>query len=271
VGLGIKARRAGWTARAAARDARGRLSDAGNGAARRAEPVRCLIDTRVAWPLQRRVDTRVAWPLADAFRGLGVAARTVLATGALAALAGAAAFGVLAGGGGGPGGGSGAPTLAAGPAPAELASAAGPALKGIVPEFESAEGEAGKARAPGAAGDAAIPPPVAPPPGAPPAEVARSFAGAFVEYEIGEVSERTAAVFAAVAEKPLAEALATEPPRLPASAEVPKAEVLNVVMGEREGEKVEASVSLSRLDAASELRLTLEHTPEGWQVTRVLG
>ena len=30
-------------------------------------------------------------------------------------------------------------------------------------------------------------------------------------------------------------------------------------------------MSLSRLDAASELRLTLEHTPEGWQVTQVLG
>ena len=43
------------------------------------------------------------------------------------------------------------------------------------------------------------------------------------------------------------------------------------MLGEREGEEVEASVSLVRLQAASELRLTLRHTPEGWQVAEVLG
>jgi hypothetical protein len=52
---------------------------------------------------------------------------------------------------------------------------------------------------------------------------------------------------------------------------VPEAKVLNVVLGERQGEELEVSVSLVRMQATSELRLTLRHTPEGWLVARVLG
>lgn len=271
MGFRIKAQRAGWTVREAAWEVEDRLADAAGEAAGAAEPLQRLIDTRVAWPLQRALQTRVTWPVADAFRQRGAAARAALATGAVTAVAGAATIGVVAGSGGKQGGGT---AIAPEPNRVELASAAGPELKGIAPDFKATEGAA-EVKTPGSGAGGGVPPvPVAPPPGAPPAQVARSFADAFVSYEVGEVTERTAAVFSVVAKEPLAKALATEPPRLPASAEVPKARVLNVVMAEREGEKaeqVEASVSLVRLDAASELRLTLEHTPEGWQVTRVLG
>ena len=81
----------------------------------------------------------------------------------------------------------------------------------------------------------------------------------------------TAATFAAVAEKPLAQSLEQDPPRLPAGTEVPEARVMNVVLSEPDGKQIEASVSLLRLRAASELRLTLQAYPEGWQVVGVRG
>ena len=46
---------------------------------------------------------------------------------------------------------------------------------------------------------------------------------------------------------------------------------MNVVLSEPDGKQVEASVSLLRLRAASELRLTLQAYPEGWQVVGVRG
>ena len=121
--------------------------------------------------------------------------------------------------------------------------------------------------------DPASPPKeVQPPPAdAPPEQVAAAFAEAFVQYEVGEVNDGTTATFEAVAEKPLFQSLAEDPPRLPAGTEVPKAEVKNVVLSEREGKQVEASISLVRLEAASELRLTLQDTPDGWQVVGVRG
>jgi hypothetical protein len=108
-------------------------------------------------------------------------------------------------------------------------------------------------------------------PTAPPANVAWDFAQAFVRYEVGKADERVANTFAEVADAPLAEALGTDPPRLPKDQQVPEAKVLNVVLGERQDEELQVSVSLVRLQAASELRLTLRHTPEGWLVAKVLG
>jgi hypothetical protein len=256
VGFRITAERAQWSVRERAWDVEDRLAEA----------------VEFAWPLQRLVETRVAWPVADAWRKGGNVTRTAMATGAVVAVAGAASAGMIAGAGGGSAEGEPASVARTGSTPAELVSAAGPVLKGIAPQFEGGSGETPAASPEsGAPAKGAPVDPKVPPPDAPPADVARSFADAFVAYEVGEADERTSAVFAAVAEEPLARALQDEPPRLPAAAEVPKADVLNVVVGRRDGEKMEASVSLVRLDAASELRLTLEQTPEGWQVTRVLG
>ena len=108
-------------------------------------------------------------------------------------------------------------------------------------------------------------------PKAEPANVALDFAQAFVRYEVGNADEDVATTFSELADAPLAEALGTDPPRLPKDQQVPEAKVLNVVLGEREGEELQVSVSLVRLQAASELRLTLRHTPEGWVVAKVLG
>jgi hypothetical protein len=79
------------------------------------------------------------------------------------------------------------------------------------------------------------------------------------------------ASFDATATGPLADSLGTSPPRLPEGTKVPKAKVLNVVLGARQGKEVTASVSLLRLQAASELRLTLREVKKGWRVAGVLG
>lgn len=221
-------------------------------------------------PLQRLVQTKLTWPIADAYRSGGATARTALASAAVVALLGAAAADVLLAPDGDP---DAAPQPLAQAEQLGLAAAAGPSgtLRGVAPDFDAGESASGGSTV------AARRVPSAPAVAeadlakAPPTEVAYRFAQAFVQYEIGEVDAKTAATFAAVADKPLAESLATEPPRLPAGAEVPKAEVLNVVLADREGDEVEASISLARLKAASELRLTLRRTPEGWQVVEVLG
>jgi hypothetical protein len=108
-------------------------------------------------------------------------------------------------------------------------------------------------------------------PSAPPDKVALSFSQAFVQYEVGQMDENTATVFGATASPALAQSLATTPPRLPAGTKVPRAKVLNVVLADRTKDQVTASVSLVRLHAVSEIRLTLEHTPKGWRVAQVLG
>ena len=97
------------------------------------------------------------------------------------------------------------------------------------------------------------------------------FAEAFVLYEVGK-AEEAAPVFERIATPALAESLAESPPRLPAHVEVPEARVLNVVVGKPNEEKqVEASASLVRLEAVSELRLTLEGGKDGWRVSQVRG
>jgi hypothetical protein len=62
---------------------------------------------------------------------------------------------------------------------------------------------------------------------------------------------------------------------------VPKAKVLNIVVGPTEGSTYALSVSLLRAGVTSELRLDMKHVPGGkgngngtkkkWQVTDVLG
>lgn len=220
-------------------------------------------------PLQRLVQTRLSWPLADAWRDGGGAVRAGLATAAVAIVAATATAGSMVTSGSDPGA---APQTGAGDGPVRLASAVSDeTLQGVAPDFKSGSSVAVAAKAPAPPAPADAPPLVPPKPDAPPRVVAKSFAEAFVRYEVGKVDEGTAATFAAVAREPLAESLAQDPPRLPAGAEVPEAQVLNVVLSEQEGKELEASVSLARLKAASELRLTLRETPEGWQVAEVKG
>ena len=106
---------------------------------------------------------------------------------------------------------------------------------------------------------------------APPAQVAWQFAQAFVGYEVGRSSKKTDDAFSATATKPLVKSLAADPPRLPSNGKVPQARVLNVVLGTASKKQVTASVSLVRLRAISELRLTLTKTGDVWRVAQVLG
>ena len=57
----------------------------------------------------------------------------------------------------------------------------------------------------------------------------------------------------------------------PPSGKVPQARVLNVVLGAGAKKQVTASVSLVRLRAISEVRLTLTKTGDAWRVAQVLG
>ena len=101
--------------------------------------------------------------------------------------------------------------------------------------------------------------------------MAWDFAQAFVAYEVGRSSKATDAAFADTAAKQLGKALASDPPRLPSHGKVPKARVLNVVLGTASKQQVTASVSLVRLRAISELRLTLTRDEGQWRVAQVLG
>jgi hypothetical protein len=131
-------------------------------------------------------------------------------------------------------------------------------LQGVKPQFH--------------AGQAAAPPPApAVKPTEKPAQVAWDFAQAFVGYEVGRSDKETESAFAATATKQLAKALQVDPPRLPASGRVPRARVLNVVLGTADKQQMSASVSLVRLRAISELRLTLTRTGDQWRIAQVLG
>ncbi len=287
MGIGHSAKDACWSLRRKAWDVDDRLRERVLDASERAEEIAWEAEQRVLWPsgdaaraaaeramvsvepLHRLIETKLAWPAADAWRQGGTAMRTGLATAAVAAVAAAGSAGTMVAA---PDGGTEAVSAASGghSPPALTADAASqPTLSGAAPDFDS--GASAKKVASRAAQPEESSPITVPGPSAPPAKVARSFAEAFVRYEVGKVDEQTAATFSSVAKEPLAAALEQEPPRLPSGTEVPEAEVLNVVVGDREEDLIEASVSLLRLRAASELRLTLKHTPEGWRVTEVRG
>lgn len=249
----VTAEDAGWTIREAAWDFEEKVLW------RSGDATRAALD-RVRHPfqpLQRLIQTRLTWPLADAWHERSRATR--------AALAGsAAAVAIVAGG-------AGAITAAHHQpaahhtilAPATVSGApqqaASPALQGVVPQFQSAHTPP------------APPPAPAGKPTAPPAQVAWHFAQGFVAYEVGQSNPRTDAVFADTATKQLAKSLAADPPRLPAKGKVPQARVLNVVLGQPGKNQISASVSLIRLRAVSEVRLTLTKTGGQWRVAQVLG
>lgn len=103
--------------------------------------------------------------------------------------------------------------------------------------------------------------------------VARDFAGAFVSYEIGGAEDPAVQdAFAATTTPQLAQALLQRPPSLPASVEVPKAKVLNIVPAPSHDGVFPVSVSLLRVGTTSELRLEMEKLKgKRWRVTNVLG
>lgn len=210
---------------------------------------------RTMLPLQRLVQTRLTWPVADALGERSRRTRAALA-------AGAAALAIVATAGGAmsaadhPSAHDAAPALASVTAGAPGASLT--ALQGVTPRIQ-----------PGHAAPAPAQPPTKS--SAPPTQVAWQFAQAFVGYEVGNSNRKTDAAFAATATKPLVKSLAADPPRLPSGGKVPQARVLNVVLGAAGKEQVTASVSLVRLRAISEVRLTLTKAGDVWRVAQVLG
>ncbi len=241
------------------------------------------------------------WPLGERFAGLSLRGRGAGAA-ALGSLAVAAILlaAILL-----PKGGDPAPGPAAAPArvadvPAQPEPQAqqprGPVLQGVTPDFHVGGGAVASKAAgkEAAAGDSATPPSeaeaapeaapseaaaaattssVKPVPAGPAAmKVARRFSEAFVFYEVGERPARAKEVFGETATPELAEALRERPPRLPADAKVPKARVVNLVPGPRDGKAYTVSVSLLRVGLTSELRLSLQPDPSGnWKVKDVLG
>jgi hypothetical protein len=254
--LRVSADQAGWSIREAAWGFQERVlwrgSDASRAAVDRA--------SRATEPLQRLIETRLAWPLADAYRSRGRKTRMAVAASAVTlAVAAGTAGAVLAPEHGSPPQHVTAARLAA---PASMPAASDKlVLHGVTPQFHP--------------GDDAAPAPTAPPPVTEPtekpAQVAWDFSQAFVGYEVGSSTRETRAAFDSTATKQLAKALQKDPPRLPASGKVPKARVLNVVLGKADKQQVTASVSLVRLRAMSELRLTLTRTGDRWKVAQVLG
>src|SRR5829696_3324782 len=247
--LRVSAEQAGWSIREAAWGFEERVLWRGSDATHEA----LTRGGRAISPLQKLIQTRLTWPLSDAYRARGRKTRAAIA-------ASTAALAVAAGVGGGiMAAGHATPASTPQAAPAAVASPAGSdtiVLQGVTPRFESGH----------------VPVPAQPPakPSTPAAEVAWDFAQAFVGYEVGRSGERTAQVFAETATKQLSKALAADPPRLPAKGKVPRARVLNVVLGSRTKTQVSASVSLVRLRAISELRLMLTKTGDEWRVAQVL-
>jgi hypothetical protein len=271
--------------------------------ARASRSVRAVADA-ARWPFERAawaVERTVLWPLGERFAGLSLRGRGMGAA-ALGSLAVAAILlaAILL-----PKGGSPAPNPAAAPArvadvPAQPEPRAqqrrGPVLQGATPDFHVGGG-VGVSKAAGeetAAGDSATPPSEAeaapeaapseegagattssakPVPAGPAAmKVARRFSEAFVFYEVGKRPARAKAVFGETATPELAEALRERPPRLPAGAKVPKARVVNLVPGPRDGKAYTVSVSLLRVGLTSELRLSLQaDRNDSWKVVDVLG
>jgi hypothetical protein len=249
--LRISADQAGWSIREAAWGFEERVLWRGGDAAQAA------VDRagRATAPLQRLIQTRLTWPLSDAYRARGRKARvTLAASAATAALAAGAAGAFIAA--------DHASTHPAAPALAPVAATPQGSntlvLEGVRPQFEAGHHDA-------------APPAPATEPTEKPAQVAWDFAQAFVAYEVGSSDKQTESAFASTATKSLAKALASDPPRLPASGKVPKARVLNVVLGTTSKQQVTASVSMVRLRAISELRLTLTRIRDEWRVAQVLG
>ncbi len=242
---------AGWSLREAAWDLEEQVLWRGSDSSRRA----LARASRAMLPLQRLIQTRLIWPIEDVLNERSRRTRTVIAAGA-ATLALAAAAGGAMSATNHPAAHDSAPAAVSATVGSRGASLT--ALQGVAPSIPAGH---------------AAPAPAQPPTkaSAPPEQVAWQFAQAFVGYEVGHSNKKTDAAFAATATKPLVKSLSADPPRLPSNGKVPKARVLNVVLGAAGKEQVTASVSLVRLRAISEVRLTLSKTDNEWRVAQVLG
>jgi hypothetical protein len=238
-----------------------------------------VLEQRVVWPLQERAG-EMSPPLRSA--AAAALAVTAIALGVVGLL-------LATSGGGAPAARTVAARVAPQPTSPEPAAAAhAPILHGAAPLFApAAKGGARASHAPAgksealAAGEAAIPADAsgaataaAPGQVAGPEAIAaaRRFADAFVLYETGQVDPEVRAAFHATTIPKLSASLLRRPPRLPASVEVPKAKVLNVVPGPRLGDDSTVSVSLLRVGLTSELRLSMHRVKGGeWLVGEVLG
>jgi len=242
---------------------------------------------RAAWALERAL----IWPLEErtgdwggALRSLGIAAAALLATAA-------GVLGLVWASGGS--GGTSTQVRATAPNPVPIArtppatgAPKAPVLHGPQPNFKlegvgssskaggesagTASAEAGPAESPATSSSASAEPVKAGPAAT---KVAHRFAGAFVLYETGQDNAKVRTIFGETATPRLARTLLHRPPRLPANAKVPKAEVLNIVPGPRRGDTYTLSVSLLRLGITSELRVGMQRDKQSgeWRVTDVLG
>ncbi len=268
---------------------------AGNGAGL----LRSVFDV-VRWPFERAawaIERAVIWPIRERTANWNTPVRAV-AIGSVALLAaGAVAFGLTQGSDGD----EGTPALATAPASVPVKAAAPepapepaePVLRGAVPDFTPKPSDAADAKVADADAVIAAEPDAATSstpsssatassssvdekvkdPGPAAIDVARRFSSAFVIYETGKTDAKVRTAFAATATPQLARALLQRPPRLPASAKVPKAKVLNVVPGPRSGDTFTLSAALLRVGITSELRIDVERDEKTneWQVTDVLG
>jgi hypothetical protein len=272
----------------------------------------------VKWPFERTawaVENFLVWPIQEETAAWGKPARAAAAIALIALAGGAVAAGAAISTDSSGGGPAKVETLA-GPAPSPPADAAhaaqppivhkGPQLHGTAPTFvpESGEGAPKSAESevlssePSSAGAAkgesrrehgsdAAPAAGGPEVAGPAAiKVAHRFSEAFVLYEVGDKGPAIRKAFAATASPDLAKALLRRPPRLPSNVKVPKAKVLNIVVGPTHGDTYTLSVSLLRVGVTSELRLDMRRVaasnsgaPAGsakgrslrWQVTDVVG
>jgi hypothetical protein len=257
----------------------------------------------IKWPFEQAVwaiERSLVWPIEERTDGWGAPVR-VFGVAALALLAvGAGVLGLVWASGSG-GEGSQAQQASVPVAPVEppvvksTPSPAAPVLHGAKPDF-SAESGGGVSKSAGEIASSGSPAKSAAdaaesttanstsdiassganavePAGPAATIVAQQFAGAFVLYETGHRDRRVRFTFKATATPQLTNSLLRRPPRLPANAKVPQAEVLHVVPGPHRGETYTLSVSLLRVGVTSELRLSMQRSKKTgeWQVAKILG
>ena len=227
---------------------------------RSADAVRHLADRAADSPVGRSagrlrwlIDRRLAWPLTDRLQEQGDLARTAIATAFVVVALGAATGGAMVSSTDEP-----VPTDVYGIASVS-GTASGDTLEGVPPNFVSGQG-----------GSESKPVRSEERPADPVGRTAWDFAQAFVLYEVGRADD-AADDFERLATPALAKSLRESPPRLPSEVKVPEARVLNVVIGRPDGKLIAASVSLVRLQAISELRLTLRRDDRGWRVKEIRG
>ena len=211
-------------------------------------------------------DRKLVWPLTDRLSYQSDLVRTAIATASVVAALTAATGGAMLASGG-----EEASPLGAEVAFTTSAVGVGDTLEGVSPNFTSGQKRSAAT-------------PAEPAPKDPIGRTAWDFAQAFVLYEVGRADDASED-FQRLATPALAQALSESPPRLPADVKVPEARVLNVVAGEPKTEDpppdapkgatgetlVDVSVSLVRLQAVSELRLTLRRDRKAWRVTEIRG